>query len=86
MSYLMLAKLWASIIAVLISGLFLWWVLTPPNVLNMLPFAIHEAINPGGSSETSFIVVFDVIIALLLLVFSYKYAYRYIVKSNKEGN
>lgn len=82
----MLAKLWASTIAVLISGFFLWWVLTPPSVFNMLPFAIHQAINPEGVSENIFIAVFNMVIALLLLVFSYRLAYKFLMQKNKEGN
>lgn len=80
MSYSIKTKVWASIIAIFISGLFLWFVLNPPSVFNMLPFAIHEAINPGGASESTFIIVFDVIIALLLFVLSYRITYKQIVK------
>lgn len=76
MNYSIKSKVWASIIAIFISGLFLWFVLNPPSVFNMLPFAIH----PGGASESTFIIVFDVIIALLLFVLSYRITYKQIIK------
>jgi hypothetical protein len=69
-------KVLVFLVPTLISGLFLWLVLNPPSVFNMLPFAIHEAINPGGSSEKIFIIVFDILIALLLFVLSYKLVYK----------
>ena len=80
MNYSIKSKAWSCIIAILISGLFLWLVLSPPSVFNMLPFAIYEAINPGGPSESTFIIVFDVTIALLLLIFSYRIAYKQMEK------
>lgn len=65
-------NIWALMIALALAGVFLWLVLNPPSVFNMLPFAIHEAINPGGTSEKTFIIVFDVIIALLILIVGYR--------------
>jgi hypothetical protein len=80
MSYSIKSKAWASIIAILISGLFLWLVLNPPSVFNLLPFAIHEAINPGGSSEQTFIIVFDLAVALLLFIFLYQIMHKQLIK------
>lgn len=64
----------AILVALVISGVFLYSVLTPPSMFNFLPFAIHEALflkvteNGVSSSieESTFILVFDTIAALLL--------------------
>lgn len=74
-------RLYAFLIAGFVSGLFLYFVLKKPSAFNMLPFSIHEAINPGGSSETTFIIVFDIVVALLLLLISYKIAYKLLNKA-----
>ena len=68
-------------ISMSISGLFLWFVLKTHNVFNMLPFAIHDAINPGGTSEKTFIVLFDIIVALVLLFLCYKIISRRLSKN-----
>ncbi|SEL95405.1 hypothetical protein SAMN05421740_11524 [Parapedobacter koreensis] len=72
MEYSKKRRILAFIMALPISGLFLWYVLTTPNLFNMLPFAIHESINPGGTSENTFIAIFDTIIAGILLWVIYK--------------
>lgn len=59
-------------IALALAGGFLWLVLNPPSVFNMLPFTIHEAINLGGTSEKTFIIVFDVITSFLVLIVGYR--------------
>lgn len=74
------SKVLVFTVSTLISGIFLWLVLNSPSIFNMLPFAIHEAINPGGSSEKTFIVLFDVLVALLLFVLSYKVIYKVVNK------
>jgi hypothetical protein len=63
--------------------MFLWAVLTPPSVFNMLPFAIHEAISPAGNSEQAFIIAFDLLFALLLFIGSSWLGKKYYV--NKIG-
>lgn len=68
------------IIALLLSSLFLLFVLTVPNMFNMLPFAIHESINSNGKFEQMFIVMFDVVIAILLLLVIYKVLHSFIIK------
>ena len=73
-------KIGAFIVSVIVAGLFLSFVLKKPSIFNMLPFAIHEAINPGGTSEALFIIIFDIAIALLLFVFSYRVAYKLLIK------
>ena len=55
------------IVALLLSGLFLLYVLTTPNMFNMLPFAIYESLNPNGDFEPMFIVIFDIVIAIVCL-------------------
>lgn len=65
-------NIWALMIALVLAGVFLWLVLNPPSVFNMLPFAIHETVNPGGASEKTFIIVFDVIASLLILMVGYR--------------
>lgn len=85
MNYIVKSKIWAAIIALLIAGIFLGLVLTPPSVFNMLPSAIHEAVNPEGegNSEQVFIITFDVIVALLLLLLSYRMVLNQILKSKQ---
>lgn len=62
----------ALMIAIALAGVFLWLVLNPPSVFNMLPFALYEAFNSGGTSEKTFIIVFDVITSLLILIVGYR--------------
>ncbi|RZK39760.1 MAG: hypothetical protein EOO90_17440 [Pedobacter sp.] len=65
-------KILAFIIALILPTLFLWiTVFSGASAFNLLPFEIHEAINPGGASENTFIIVFDVIVAILLIIPSY---------------
>lgn len=67
-----MSKISAFFLSVIIAGLFLYFTVGKPSVFNMIPFAIYEAINPGGNSETLFIIIFDAIMALLLSLISYK--------------
>ena len=74
-------KILAVIIALLLPTLFLWFtVFSGASAFNLLPFEIHEAINPGGSSESTFIILFDVIVAVLLFIPIYKIVKIYLVK------
>ena len=59
------------LLALLITIGFLWAVFTPPSIFNILPFEIHEAFDPGGSSESTFIKVFDICFAIVLFVIVY---------------
>ena len=59
------------LLALLITTAFLWAVLTPPSIFNILPFAIHEAFDPGGSSESTFINVFNICFAIVLFAIVY---------------
>lgn len=70
------SKVLAFSTAIAIATLFLYFTLKENSIFNIIPFAIHEAISPGGKFETAFITIFDVIIALLLLLISYKIVYK----------
>lgn len=59
------------ILAMFLAGLFLWAVLNPPSIFNSLPYEIHEAIDPGGVSETVFIKRFDICSAVLVFIICY---------------
>ncbi|WP_139375430.1 hypothetical protein [Sphingobacterium nematocida] len=56
-----------------------------PNMFNMLPFAIYESVNPSGTSEHTFIVLFDVVVAALLLLSIYKLLYNFFTKDSGES-
>jgi hypothetical protein len=34
------------------------------NAFNYLPFLLHESFDPGGSSESVFIRIFDIIVSI----------------------
>ncbi|SKC08353.1 hypothetical protein SAMN05660841_04114 [Sphingobacterium nematocida] len=54
-------------------------------MFNMLPFAIYESVNPSGTSEHTFIVLFDVVVAALLLLSIYKLLYNFFTKDSGES-
>lgn len=75
----------AALIAFAISIFFLLSVLTPPSYFNALPFAIHQAFFKEVTSdgevfntieESTFIKVFDIIIALLIFWLVYALSKR----------
>ncbi len=77
MSNSLYPKAGAIIIALMLSSLFLWiTIYSNDSVFNFLPFAIHETINPGGSSESAFIMWFDIMVAIILIIPSYKLAHK----------
>lgn len=59
------------IIAIIISGVFLWAVLTPPSLFNFLPYQIHEGMKSDKISENLFIKIFDICSAIIVLILSY---------------
>lgn len=69
-------KIIAIAISLILSLLFLKMVLTPPSVFNLLPYSIHRSFSPDGSGEKMFIIIFDLIIALLLFYITYKIALK----------
>lgn len=75
-------KMLAIILALIASGLFLFMVLYSSSAFNFIPYLIHEAISPGGAGESNFIIVFDVLFALLLFWLLYKLLIR-LLTSNK---
>jgi hypothetical protein len=75
------SKLFALITATTTAALFLWAVLGRPNAFNMLPYSIHESFSPGGESERTFIIIFDIIFALLILALVFKITGNFVLKS-----
>ncbi|WEK34995.1 MAG: hypothetical protein P0Y53_21110 [Candidatus Pseudobacter hemicellulosilyticus] len=73
-------KLLAVVLALLTAGLFLFMVLYSSSGFNFIPYLIHEAISPGGAGETTFIMVFDVLAAILLFWLLYKLFARLLIK------
>jgi hypothetical protein len=46
-------------------------VLNPPSFFNILPYQIHELINPGQGGESIFIKSFDIFLTLFILMVGY---------------
>jgi hypothetical protein len=64
--------------ALIIAGGYLWAVLTPPSIFNMLPLVLYDSRHSDVSSESDFIRKFDICFAVFLLILSYilaKWAY-----------
>ena len=82
----------ATLVALVISGVFLYSVLTPPSIFNFLPFAIHEALflqvteNGVSSSieEGTFIKIFDTVVAILLFWLIYAVVKKIISMVNRN--
>ena len=68
----------ALIIAFVLSGGFLAFVLTPPSFFNFLPLAIHQAMFRDVFAEKTFIVVFDIMVAVFFVWLFYKILIRFI--------
>lgn len=65
-------KVLSFTIALALAIAFLWaTVFSESSAFNFLPFEIHEGFNPGGESEGTFIIIFDSIVALLILILGY---------------
>lgn len=62
----------AIILAIVVAGLFLFMVLYSSSAFNYIPYLLHETISPGGAGEANFIIVFDILFALLLFWLAYK--------------
>jgi small-conductance mechanosensitive channel len=59
-------------IALVVATVFLLLVLLPGgSEFNLLPYAIHESISPGGAGETTFIRMFDIICGILIFLIIY---------------
>ena len=65
----------ASIVALIITAIFLLFALKH-SVFNMLPYLIHEYIWKGGSGESIFVRVFDIVWASVLFMIIYKFMNR----------
>ncbi len=59
-------------IALLISVLFLFYVIKPNNGFNLIFYSIHELISPGGKGEFAFIRTCDILFSILIFFLSYK--------------
>lgn len=55
------------LISMFISGGFLYLVLNPPSAFNFIPYLIHEAFFRDVTAESTFIVIFDIIFAIILV-------------------
>ncbi len=65
------------ITATILSGIFLWTVLTPPSLFNFLPYQIHQAMKSDAISEQLFIELFDIFSAIIIFTLSYILARNY---------
>ena len=59
------------ILALIISGGYLWAVFTPPSVFNMLPVTLYESRTSDPHFENTFIIQFDIFFAVVVLILSY---------------
>jgi hypothetical protein len=76
-------KTTSLLIALGLAILFLIRVLGRASVFNLIPYSIHEAIWPGGSNESIFIKVFDIICAFIIFFIGYKISY-YMLRKNRS--
>ena len=74
-------KILAIILALIATGFFLFMVLNSSSGFNFIPYLIHEAISPGGAGETNFIIVFDILFAILIFWLLYKLFTRILTKN-----
>ncbi len=59
-------------IALTIVAVFLLLVLSPGGCgFNMLPYLIHHSVSPGGSGETIFIWIFDIVFGGIIFLVIY---------------
>ena len=73
----------AILVALILSAIFLFFVLGP-GIFNMIPYRIHESIWKGGSGETIFIRSFDIVSALVVFSITYKSIYKIPKANNKH--
>jgi hypothetical protein len=59
-------------LALIITAGFFLIAFSTSSGFNFIPYLIHESISPGGANETTFIIVFDIVIGLLLFFLAYK--------------
>ena len=67
-------KLISIMIAIVLTTIFLYNVLTPPSLFNLIPYSIHETFWKGHSGESTFIISFDILFGLLIFLLVYKLA------------
>jgi hypothetical protein len=74
----MIKKTISIIIATGLTTVFLFNVLIPPSIFNLIPYSIHESFWKGGSGESNFIISFDILCGLLLFWIVYRIASKLI--------
>ncbi len=67
---------------IVVAGVFLLIVLTPPCAFNFLPFALHEAFFREVMKESHFIIAFDILVSIVLSFLAFKLTKRIIKKIN----
>ncbi len=75
-------KLLSLVFATAIAGLFLLLVLFSPSGFNYIPYLIYESIWRGGSGESTFIRIFDLLFAILLFWVSFR-LFSWILKKDR---
>lgn len=65
-------KILPFILALGITGIFLYEVLIFPSTFNLLPYFIHESLWKGQSGESTFVRIFDIICGIILFLIAYK--------------
>ena len=53
-------------VGLITASIFLALVLTPPSAFNLLPFSLHESLFRNVIKESSFIVMFDVFVSVII--------------------
>jgi len=53
-------------VGLITASIFLVLVLTPPSTFNLLPFSLHESLFRDVIKESSFIVMFDVLVSVII--------------------
>jgi hypothetical protein len=72
-------------IALIAMAIFLLVVLSPRGCgFNMLPYLIHESIAPGGSGETIFIWIFDIVFGSIVCYVIYLLLTRLTRRSRRK--
>ena len=67
-------KIISIIIATALTTIFLYNVLTPPSLFNLISYSIHETFWKGNSGESTFIISFDIFFGLLIFILVYRLA------------
>ena len=66
----------ALLLALLMVGLFVYFILARPNLFNFLPCAFTENLNLGAFSEAFILRFFDAVFIVFLFILGYTFLYR----------